>query len=344
VLSCILFLIYTLDLPLLLHDIIHNPSQEMKCSQPSTSTYIDDWIITIREICNRTLQQGIDTTMSQLHDYMSANLLVMNAEKTILMVIAKHPDKAKQVVIPNADPELIVHPSNQMKILGTYISNKLKWNFNLIEANDSLVKQLQKRLVMLRLLAKSAPFATMKNIANGIIMSKLLYGMETWGVAPMYIQNKLQSIQLEACRIINGRISQRWTTTHLLKTLNWLPIKDLITLTSAKMSHKILNNKGPAYLTQVMTQEIPVRDTRLTGPDRLGAPPRYLGRTNITKSTYRYQAYGHFSKLPEVLKTIKNVKTFNKRLTRYLKNNCDLPRNNCQHVQCLDKYNCRILN
>jgi hypothetical protein len=127
------------------------------------------------------------------------------------------------------------------------------------------------------------------------------------GVAPAYLINKIQSIQLEACRIVNGRSAQRWSTTHLLKYLNWLSVKDLIVLTLAKMSHKILTGKGPAYLTQQITETVVSRTTRLTGPKKLVAPPINLVKTTITKATFRYQAYGHYQRLPDVLKNIKKT-------------------------------------
>jgi hypothetical protein len=134
------------------------------------------------------------------------------------------------------------------------------------DSKESLIKSLSKRLKTLRLLSKSAPFETIKKIADGIIMSKILYGIETWGVAPKYLLAKIQKAQLEACIIINGRQSQRWSTTHLLKSVSWLSVSQLVTLTSAKLSHKILAGKGPTLLTQKMTPADTVRSTRLSGP------------------------------------------------------------------------------
>jgi hypothetical protein len=68
-----------------------------------------------------------------------------------------------------------------LKLLGIQVANTLKWNLNIVASKDSPIKSLHNRLAMLRLLARSAPHNTLKNIANGIIMSKILYGIETWG-------------------------------------------------------------------------------------------------------------------------------------------------------------------
>lgn len=340
ILSCIMFLIYTLDLPLLLHDLHHEPAEELSCNQPSTSTYVDDWIVSIREIANRTLQEGIDLTMAKLQDYMSANRLVMNKDKTLLMVISKDRSKQEQARIPNVDPELVVLPKNNMKILGTNISNNLKWNFHISESQDSLLAQMHKRLTMLRLLAKSAPPKLLTIIANGIIMSKLSYGIELWGLAPNYLINKLQSTQLEACRVINGYTSARWNKTRLLKSVNWLSVKELIELNTAKLTHKILHGTGPGVLTQLMTEQLPARTTRTTGINKLGNLPPKLGRTNVTKHTYRYRSYANYISIPDILKNINKSETFRKRYSRYLRNSNDLPKNICSHFDCIDQYSC----
>jgi hypothetical protein len=179
ILSSILFLFYTMDLPLLFHNTKHDPVEELDCKQPSTSTYVNDWIVTIHQLLNRSMQQGIDMTMSKLLEYMTANRLIMNCDKTLLMIISKDKTKQKEAIIPNVNPELIVHPEPSMKILGTIVSNNLKWNSNISEHKEAIIPLIQKRIQMLRLLAKSAPTETLLKVANGIVISKILYGMET---------------------------------------------------------------------------------------------------------------------------------------------------------------------
>jgi hypothetical protein len=143
----------------------------------------------------------------------------MNCDKTILMVISRDLNKSSQVIIPNTNPELVVRHSANMKLLGTYVSSILKLNYTICDAKNSLVADLKRRLTMFKLLAKIAPANILKNIANGMFHSKLLYGMELWGSAPQYLIKKIQTLQLEACRTVNGKMSQRWTATRLLKSV-----------------------------------------------------------------------------------------------------------------------------
>jgi hypothetical protein len=87
-----------------------------------------------------------------------------------------------------------------------------------------------------------------------------------------------------------------------------------------------------------------VRETRQTGPGKLGVPPAQLGKTNITKNTYRNNAYLNYNSLPSVIQAIKGPNLFRKRLMRYLKNNNDLPTNYSKHLNCADRYSYTNIN
>ena len=49
-LSCLLHLVFNLDLPLLFHSSTHTPVQEQNCSKPNAFTFVDDKTITIVEL------------------------------------------------------------------------------------------------------------------------------------------------------------------------------------------------------------------------------------------------------------------------------------------------------
>ena len=68
------------------------------------------------------------------------------------------------------------------------------------------------------------------------------------------------------------------------------------------------------------------RQTRILANNKLGNRPHNIGRTNITKNTYRYRAYDYYNILPAVLTNINKKNIFSKRMKRYLINKNDLPR------------------
>ena len=110
---------------------------------------------------------------------MSSNKLLLNRDKTILLVISDKPDLRNNIYL-KAEPKN-VYPSRGFTYLGIEVSDDLKWNYWLEDSPKNLITQLKKRITALRLLKKYVNFKMMKNYANGIFLSKLLYGAELWG-------------------------------------------------------------------------------------------------------------------------------------------------------------------
>ena len=83
-LSCVMFLIYTLDLPLVF-DLQKLTICQAEVSQaPSSTLYIDDNVVTITRKYNEDLQLTLDNSVEVIEDYMKNNRLQLNREKKTL--------------------------------------------------------------------------------------------------------------------------------------------------------------------------------------------------------------------------------------------------------------------
>ena len=71
--------------------------------ETEATTYVDDTTINIYKQDDKTLQQSLDDTLYTLKQYMNANKLVMNDDKTKFMIISKHREKYRDVRI-KAEP------------------------------------------------------------------------------------------------------------------------------------------------------------------------------------------------------------------------------------------------
>ena len=145
-------------------------------------------------------------------------------------------------------------------------------------------------------------------------MSKLLYGAETWAGAPKYILNKIQHIQLEAERTVIGPKCHRWFKSSLQKEMKWMGIEQIAQLCSACLTHKILTSNQPevlAYRTNSQIQS--TRDTRQSGPFKLGPKLAGTGTTKASKFQYRANSYRLYSQIPQVLKEITKPPPFQTR-------------------------------
>ena len=237
---------------------------------------------------------------------MANNKLQLNKDKTQVMVLTKKPSRRLDVRIP------AVPHSSKIKILVVEIEHNLSWKYFLLEGPQSITKQMMTRLNTLKIFKKSATVNQMKIFANGILMSKLEYGAEVWTAAPDYMLKKLQSIQLEAVCTVLGPQTKYWSTTHLLKNMDWLSVRQLASLASAKLSHKIIHTSQPAVLAFRMLSRIShARISRRNGPFQLGPKPPEIGLSNISKYQYRSRIY---EQIPLILKQIQKPTIFKKRL------------------------------
>ena len=94
--------------------------------------------------------------------------------------------------------EEIIEPSRSEKLLGGIIGQNLKFTDHIQNDKEALLKVLNKRLFALRKLAYLTSFKSRKMIANGLIMSKMLYLIPLWAGTEKYLLNSLQLIQNKA--------------------------------------------------------------------------------------------------------------------------------------------------
>ena len=75
-------------------------------------------------------------------------------------------------------------------------------------------------------------------IANGAVMSMLVYLITVWGGAQQYLLKGLQVQQLIAARTVCGFFSRGWSKKKLLDRVGWLSIRQLIYFHMVLQAHK----------------------------------------------------------------------------------------------------------
>ena len=81
VLSGLLYLLFILDYPMLFHHQPHTPLENVKCTNTTSLTFVDDINDTTACKNNKTLQQTISENLKLTTDYMEANKLALNPPK-----------------------------------------------------------------------------------------------------------------------------------------------------------------------------------------------------------------------------------------------------------------------
>ena len=183
ILGPLLYILFTNEIPDLVHD---HPVSFMSplphCAGcGSTVCYVDDSTYSHGENDPIVLSQKLTQQYDKISNYMAANKLVINGDKTHLVVMGTKKTAARrQEVSVEADGHTI-QPSQSEKLLGGIISEEMKWKEHLLGSDQSLVRQLTSRINGLLKVSSRAPFHTRLMVANGVFMSKLCYLIQLWG-------------------------------------------------------------------------------------------------------------------------------------------------------------------
>ena len=157
-------------------------------------------------------------------------------------------------------------------------------------------------------------------IANGAVMSRLVYLICVWGGAQEYLLDVLQVQQLTSARTVCGFNSQFWSRKKLLSRVGWLSIRQLIYFHSVLQAHKTIMSRRPASLYKAFSGEYPYR-TRNAAMGNIRFAENFQGSTN----SFKKRTVIDYNQVPaEVLRgTVPTVKF---KLRNWVKQNVPLDR------------------
>ena len=143
--------------------------------------YVDDGAYSYAHVDPVVLSEVLTRKYRLLEDWINGNKLVINPDKTHLMVMGPKKISAQrnQVTI-QAGPYTIL-PTVSEKLLGGNLHQSLKWNDHIRDNKSSIMNQLTSRINGLKKISRSSSFKTRLMVANGVVMSKVVYLMPVWG-------------------------------------------------------------------------------------------------------------------------------------------------------------------
>ena len=222
----------------------------------------------------------------------------------------------------------VINPSRSETLLGCKIHENMNFSEHHLDSKDSLIKTLNKRIGALKQIKKAASFKAKLNIANGIIMSKILYLMPLYGGCAEYLLSAIQTKQTEAMRQITNR---RWvipgrqfvSTSELLKQCGWLSIRQLSFYTTVLSIHKTLVKEAPEHIFEKLTSGRKQR-TRGTENHLVNRTCVDEARLSIASSSYRWRGHRQHSALPDYLKDEVDLQIFKRELKSWVKENVSI--------------------
>ena len=256
ILGPLLYILYTNDIPDLVHHHQVSVSRPAPYCHPCGGTvcYVDDSTYSLARSDPAALSGALTDQYQSIARYMSANRLVINDEKTHLLVLGSKAmkDKRDRVIMEAGNHTIL--PSKQEKLLGCTVSDDLKWKHPILGSENSMVKQLTSRVNGLAMISSRADFKTKLMVANGIVLSKLCYLVQLWGGCEGYLLQSLQVQLNKAARHVTG-MSNFTSTRKLMKVCGWLTVKQLVKYHTILMVHKAVITNKPMYISSRLKTE-----------------------------------------------------------------------------------------
>ena len=325
ILGPLLYVIFTNDLPEVIHDHLatNNTFFNTHCRTcGSICSFADDSTYAKSDKDVDKLQDDIKTKFNDISSYMANNKLVLNSDKTHLLIMTsaeKHKKHHNFGIVLDTGQE-IIEPVLHERLLGADISNDFKFNIHIRDGDKSMMNILTSRTNALRKVANISSFKTRKMIAEGIIMSNIMYIITVYGSCSEYLKDGLQVVQNTAARCVTG-LAWNTSVAVLLLQCGWLSVRQLILFHSMVLVFKIKQEGKPRYLHEKLSTSFNY-ETRL-------AKTNAIRKLEKIGSDYRKQSFiprstDQWNKLPAKTRNQSELKVFKTELRSWIKKNVSL--------------------
>jgi hypothetical protein len=125
------------------------------------------------------------------------------------------------------------------KHIGLILTSDLTWKEQITESID----KANRRLGIMRCLKYKLDRLSLERIYKGYIRPILEYGDIIWDT-PGDLSNKLESVQLNAARVVVGATA-KWSTQGLYAETAWEPLSNRREFHRTVLMYKIMNGKAP---------------------------------------------------------------------------------------------------
>ena len=322
ILGPLLYIIFTNDLPEVIHNhlSLNDTFFNLDCkSCGSICCFADDSSLSISGKDAGDINEKISDKFQMVSQYMSQNKLVLNSDKTHLLVMAtrnQHRRHENYGIVLDTGKE-VIEPIDNEKLLGFRISNDFKFNKHVRDHEKSMSSILQARLNALRKVSTSASFKVRKMIAEGIIMSNIMYVITVYGACDEYLLNLLQVIQNNAARCVT-RLGWNARVSELLLQCGWLSVRQLVYYHTILQVYKVRKYGRPTYIYRKISEEFNQR-TRLAVGN--GIRETFKIKSSERRRSFIPRAIRSWNALPTSLRQVDKLNKFKKELKLYVKNN-----------------------
>ena len=256
---------------------------------------------------------SLHTCLSALRIWFALNGLTLNPTKSEAIIVSTN-QRVKKLnasglteILVDSSPVLL---SPHITTLGLTIDNSLTFTKHVKTVSRACMFHIRALKHIRHLLSQQDANA----IATCLINSKLDYLNSA-----LYNTSKsnllaLQRLQNCAARVVL-QAPNRSPPLKLLNTLHWLPIKYRIDYKIASLTHTLLTEQQPMYLSELIHNYTPSRELRSSEMNLLATPRTHL---KLSDQSFTAAAPTVWNSLPNHLRTTKSHKSFCSALKTHL--------------------------
>ena len=250
---------------------------------------------------------------------MNDNKLFLNSDKTHLLVLTSsksHSRNGDFGIKMNTGSE-IIEPSPTERLLGANLTNNFLWNNHLRDNKKSVISTLRSKNNALSIICHYSSFMVRKMIANGIIMSHILYHIQLYGGCSDELLSALQVQQNRAARLV-CKLPWRTRTETLLHQIGWMSVKQMVAYYSTWTLFKTRQTGLPKYIHEMISKPFPV-NTRLARTGGICATRTF--KQNIGQTTFIPRTISLWNIMPNQIRQEVSPELFSQKLRNWVKIN-----------------------
>ena len=245
--------------------------------------YADDTNAGIRLTKNKYENRvRISVKAMEMQMYMDSHHLKFNSDKTQLIVKLKGVNNNHGYLNLKMGDK-IIEQEPTVKVLGVLIGQDEKYKEYLVNSEKSMMKFLNTRHNMLKMLSKYADLKTRKALAEGLILSKLNYCISLWGTTTAGIMQQIQVLLNDVVRTVFGIGRKRFVSLDpLYKELKWLKVNQTLQYHDTISVHAMVKYNTPKDIADKFKPEVtvPVHNTRAS-KRRFRRNPKTTSRSTL---------------------------------------------------------------
>ena len=262
------------------------------------------------------LSDKLSTQYKNLAEYMGDNRLVINNDKTHLLVMGSRKDGAAREMVSIKTGTVVVKPVDTEKLLGINIHQSLKWQEHVTNNKKSLITMLNSRLSALKRISRRASYMTRLMVGNACFMSIIVYMIAVWGGTENYTIKAVQVMQNRAARCIT---KLGWFTPCevLLRQCNWLSIRQLVFYHTAIQVYKVKVSGSPVYISSKFKPS----NTRSASQGTLLVP---VVEKSTSSKSFIVRSASTWNHLPPEIRNLQSLNTFKVELKKWTRENINI--------------------